>query len=171
MACEPTEPPTPRDSRNAVDCGIMVNKPKQQVLQRAVLASGLLDAKQLEVALQRIGTRDEVHPFAVDKIDDERLGETLIELGYLNHWQVEQLRAGRTKFTLGPYQIVDSIGRGGMGHVFKAHHSMLGRVEAVKVLPKRKSSPKQSKLFSERFVPSTARSSEFGASLLRRPGR
>ena len=81
----------------------MGNKPKQRVLQRAVLASGLLDAEQLEVALQRVGARDDVHLFAVDKIDDKRLGEMLIELSYLNRWQVEQLRAGRTKFTLGPY--------------------------------------------------------------------
>ena len=34
-----------------------------------------------------------------------------------------------------------------MGHVFKAHHSILGRVEAVKVLPKRKSSPESVQAF------------------------
>ena len=64
------------------------------------------------------------------------------KLGLLNRWQVEQLAEGRTKFTLGPYRILDSIGKGGMGHVFKGEHAMLGRVEAVKVLPKDRSTPK-----------------------------
>ena len=61
--------------------------------------------------------------------------------GYLNRWQVEQLKEGRTKFTLGPYRIVNAIGQGGMGHVFKAEHKLLGRIEAIKVLPKSKSTP------------------------------
>ena len=62
-------------------------------------------------------------------------------LGYLNRWQVEQLKEGRTKFKLGPYRIVNAIGQGGMGHVFKAEHKLLGRIEAIKVLPKSKSTP------------------------------
>ena len=59
----------------------------------------------------------------------------------MNRWQVEQLKEGRTKFTLGPYRIVNAIGQGGMGHVFKAEHKLLGRIEAIKVLPKSKSTP------------------------------
>ena len=59
----------------------------------------------------------------------------------MNRWQVEQLKAGKTKFTLGPYRIFDSIGKGGMGDVFKGEHTMLGRIEAVKVLPKHKTTP------------------------------
>ncbi len=65
----------------------------------------------------------------------------LVDLGYLNRWQVEQLKEGRTKFNLGPYRIVNAIGQGGMGHVFKAEHKLLGRIEAIKVLPKAKSTP------------------------------
>jgi serine/threonine protein kinase len=78
---------------------------------------------------------------AREQITDERLGERLVELGYLNRWQAEQLKEGRTKFTLGPYRIVNAIGQGGMGHVFKAEHKLLGRIEAIKVLPKAKSTP------------------------------
>jgi putative two-component system response regulator len=37
--------------------------------------------------------------------------------------------------TLGPYQIVDRIGRGGMATVYRAHHSALDRYVAIKVLP------------------------------------
>ena len=80
-------------------------------------------------------------PSTADAISDESLGSRLVELGYLNRWQIEQLKEGRTKFTLGPYRIVNAIGQGGMGHVFKAEHKLLGRIEAIKVLPKSKCTP------------------------------
>ena len=59
----------------------------------------------------------------------------------LNAWQAKQLLDGRTEFNLGPYLIVDSIGQGGMGQVFKARHEKMGRIVAVKVLPRDKSTP------------------------------
>ena len=62
-------------------------------------------------------------------------------MGLLNAWQAKQLLDGRTKFNLGPYLIVDSIGQGGMGQVFKAQHGKIGRIVAVKVLPRDKSTP------------------------------
>jgi len=72
---------------------------------------------------------------------DARLGQKLVELGYLNRWQVGQLLQGYTKFTLGSYQILDAIGKGGMGYVFKGEHRLLGRTEAIKVLPKDQTNP------------------------------
>src|ERR1700687_707594 len=36
---------------------------------------------------------------------------------------------------LGPYEILSSIGAGGMGEVYKTHDSKLGRDVAIKVLP------------------------------------
>jgi len=69
------------------------------------------------------------------------LAALLIERGWLKPWHVEQLKAGRTKFNLGPYRILDPIGQGGMGHVFRGEHRLMGRVVAIKVLPQHKSSP------------------------------
>jgi serine/threonine protein kinase len=51
------------------------------------------------------------------------------------------LRAGRRTFTLGPYRIIDSLGKGTTGDVYMAEHSVMGRIVAIKVLPKRHSSP------------------------------
>ena len=111
------------------------------ILEQAGLASGLLTQEQIDRAWHamvdplRSGVR------SLNELSDEVLSEHLVELGCLNRWQAEQLRQGRTKFTLGPYRILDAIGHGGMGYVFKGEHVLLGRIEAIKVLPKSQMDP------------------------------
>jgi len=109
------------------------------IFVRTALASGLVSREQIDEAAGLVAG-DEPAPPDVPT-SDERLADKLVELGHVNAWQVSQLRQGRTKFTLGPYRIIDSIGRGGMGQVFKAQHNVLGRVVAIKVLPRAKSTP------------------------------
>lgn len=108
------------------------------VFQKSALASGLLTQEEIDEALEaiRAGAKR-----PLKHISDERLAHKLVELGRLNRWQAEQLRAGRTKFQLGPYFVIDSCGRGGMGDVYKAEHRLMGRVVAIKVLPRHKSTP------------------------------
>jgi len=112
--------------------------------EQCALASGLLSEQQLDEA--RAGVRwsegDEPDPDAPPS--DKQLADRLVETGLLNLWQAKQLLDGRTKFNLGPYLIIDSLGQGGMGHVFKAikaQHGEMGRIVAIKVLPLDKSTP------------------------------
>src|SRR5437868_6808475 len=103
-------------------------------LQHSAVASGLISAEELIQALEELRTEQ-----PGKEVGDERLGEKLIAAGKLNPWQVEQLKTGRTKFNLGRYHMIDSIGQGGMGHVFKAEDTVMGRIVAVKVLPRHRS--------------------------------
>jgi eukaryotic-like serine/threonine-protein kinase len=63
------------------------------------------------------------------------IARSLVELGLLTRFQAERLLIGRTSgFILGQYKILDQLGRGGMGRVFKAEHQTMKRVVALKVL-------------------------------------
>jgi serine/threonine protein kinase len=112
------------------------------ILEQAGLASGLLTQEQIDRAWHAMVDPLRSGERSLNDLSDDVLSEQLIELGYLNRWQAEQLRRGHTKFTLGPYRIVDAIGHGGMGYVFKGEHALLGRIEAIKVLPKSQMDPR-----------------------------
>jgi len=113
----------------------------RSTFEQCAIASGLLTPRHLDEA--RAGVRwsdgDETDPGAPPS--DRQLADRLVETGQLNAWQAKQLLDGRTKFNLGPYFIIDSIGQGATGQVFKARHEKIGRIVAVKVLPRDKSTP------------------------------
>ncbi|MEL6894647.1 MAG: serine/threonine-protein kinase, partial [Planctomycetota bacterium] len=75
----------------------------------------------------------------VDSEDPIALANYFVQQKLLTEYQAQQLMAGRSKLSLGPYVITDWIGQGGMGQVFKAVHKVMGRESAVKVLPLEKS--------------------------------
>jgi serine/threonine-protein kinase len=77
------------------------------------------------------------------------VARTLVEWGVLTKFQAEILLAGRsTGFVLGQYRILDQLGQGGMGRVYKALHLRMHRTVALKVLaPQVMQSEKAKKLF------------------------
>jgi len=109
--------------------------------EQCALASGLLTAEQLQEARAGVRWSEGDAPAPSVPLSDRQLADRLIEMGLLNAWQAKQLLDGRTKFNLGPYLIIDSLGQGGMGQVFKAQHGKMGRIVAVKVLPRDRSTP------------------------------
>lgn len=109
---------------------------------RCALASGLLTRDQIEEARTVLREVSADGAQGVGASGSNRdLADKLVQMGRLNDFQAAQLLQGRTKFSLGPYAIIDSLGRGGMGQVFKAVHGVLDRVVAIKVLPRAKSTP------------------------------
>jgi serine/threonine protein kinase len=104
--------------------------------RETALASGLVTESQLATAEAGVATPD-----------DAALADHLVRSGVLTAFQARELLAGKTRFRLGRYLVIDELGRGGMGQVFKAEHELMGRHVAIKVLPRVKSTPESEAAF------------------------
>lgn len=88
--------------------------------------SGIVAAGKLENFVP-----PKAHPKSVEELVTE-----LVKQNHLTKFQAAQVAAGKSKsLILGGYTIVDKIGAGGMGQVFKALHRRMDRVVAIKMLP------------------------------------
>jgi serine/threonine-protein kinase len=65
------------------------------------------------------------------------LGRELLQRNWLTPYQVNKLLQGRgAELILGPYLLLERLGEGGAGQVFKARHLRMNRLVAIKVLRK-----------------------------------
>ncbi|MEO2016407.1 MAG: protein kinase [Fuerstiella sp.] len=85
----------------------------------------------------------------VKAADSSSLARQLIKKRKLTPFQARVLLKGRWKgLVLGNYVLLEKLGQGGMGNVFKARHRRLGRVVCVKVM---NSAGRKSPNMMERF--------------------
>jgi serine/threonine-protein kinase len=69
--------------------------------------------------------------------DTRALAGELLRRNWLTAFQVNQLLLGRdSDLTLGPYVLLERLGEGGAGQVFKARHQKMNRIVALKLLRK-----------------------------------
>src|SRR5712664_3289446 len=93
--------------------------------------SNLIDRGQLDqVVGEFLGKNPRAEPPA--------LAEYLVGQGILSQFQADRLLQGKTQgFVLGPFTLMDALGAGSMGTVYKAVSKNDNKVYAVKVLPRR----------------------------------
>jgi serine/threonine protein kinase/WD40 repeat protein len=69
--------------------------------------------------------------------DARDLARELVDRNWLTPYQANQLLQGNgADLLLGPYRILDRLGAGGMGQVFKAYHVSMDRIIALKLIPR-----------------------------------
>ena len=85
--------------------------------------------------MRRRRSRNFLPPNAAPK-DPGDLAKQLIKQNLLTKYQAQEVYQGRGKvLVIGGYTILDKIGAGGMGQVFKAQHRRMDRIVAIKMLP------------------------------------
>jgi serine/threonine-protein kinase len=83
-----------------------------------------------QVHLDKV-TRDLQHRFG----QTDKLLHELVRWGWLTPYQAEAMAQGRGPGLLvGPYVLLEPLGAGGMGQVFKARHRLMNRLAAVKLI-------------------------------------
>ena len=69
----------------------------------------------------------------------QALAKDLVQRSWLSPYQMNQVLQGRAgDLVFGPYVLLERIGEGGIGKVFKARHLVMKRVVALKVIRKEK---------------------------------
>jgi serine/threonine protein kinase len=94
----------------------------------AIGCSGVLTEEQLEALRDQVSSG--AYPCDPPKLADHLVGEKL-----LTEFQARMLLEGNSHaLVIGRYTLLDRIGAGGMGWVFRARHQLMDRIVALKVI-------------------------------------
>jgi serine/threonine protein kinase len=96
---------------------------------RSLSKSGLMTADEVSLFISRL-------PEDRRPADARQLIQEMVRQHKLTKFQAQAVYQGKTRgLVLGNYVVLDKIGEGGMGQVFKARHQRMERVVALKLLP------------------------------------
>jgi serine/threonine protein kinase/WD40 repeat protein/tetratricopeptide (TPR) repeat protein len=113
--------------------------PRSAASADSFTAPGIADLAEFSSSLIDLGiiTPEELASHAATNQEGVvGLSRTLVEAGKLTPYQAAAVYQKKTRGLLvGNYIILDKIGQGGMGMVFKCRHRRLGRAGALKILP------------------------------------
>lgn len=116
--------------------GIVAEKSRNESLddvQRCcewLIENGLVSSSELDSVCMD-------HPSGPEIGDVHALADALLQAGKLTSLQSEYVAAGNAdQLKLDDYVLVERIGRGGMGEVFRAYHPPMKRHVAIKLLPR-----------------------------------
>lgn len=125
VTMQPTEP-----SDVSIPSQPKVSGPTREQFVKTLLASGLIDA------VEWMRLQAEI-PAIANASDGASLARALIQRGALTKFQASVLYQGKSKgLVFGEYAVLDRLGAGGMGQVYKAQHRSMDRIVALKVLSK-----------------------------------
>ena len=105
--------------------------------------SGLLTPLQMESAQDVVKKlRDSAKTSATnvptgDDLTADAVATKFVSQNLITQWQANQLLKGQTGFILEKYRLLTPVGKGGMGHVFRAMDTISGATVAIKVMSRK----------------------------------
>ncbi len=109
---------------------VRTHKETAATLLSELMASSLVPAEDWD------GLTAEAQEEVCRSSDAQSMLDLLVRFGLLTRYQADRVKAGKTfGLVLGNYRVLDRLGAGAMGVVFKAEHRDMRRQVAVKVLP------------------------------------